>query len=288
MIFLSSMSFRWVILAVLAGFFGLEAQAISPECKRTLILGDSQMAYGVTPFKMTKTFDQEEFSTFSSPAFGTWLFRYFAGEDCASSIFVYSQGGSGVFDWLGEAQIDGKPFPDVRFLGGSRMILQPGFSWMTDYSSRLSSREREWYRLPSLKEIVSPSNWVLPERVIIALSANDWWVGEADLVQKYRELLAVARGGELKRECVLVGVVGVDSQNSRSLRRKEDAPSVTDENVRKLVRMGKTAAEAEGCGFIDLTPVKPSEPDGLHIGGKSALEAYLHFRSQYRALNPGL
>ncbi len=264
------------------------ARASSPECKRTVIIGDSQMAYGVTPFEMRKTLDLGEFQRFSNDAFGTWLFRYFAGSDCAESTFVYSQGGSGVFDWLGEALVDGKPFPQVRFLGGSRMILQPGFAWMTDHAGRLSPKAQEWFKLPSLKEIVSPSNWVRPERVIVALSANDWWVSESDLVQKYRELLAIARGGDLKRECVLAGVVGVDSRYSHSLRRKEDAPSVTDQNVRKLVRMGRLAAEAEGCHFIDLSVVRPSEPDGLHIGGKSALEAYLQFRSQYRALTPGL
>ncbi len=264
------------------------SRAESPECKRTVIIGDSQMAYGVTPFEMKKTLDLPEFQRFSNDAFGTWLFRYFSGTDCAESVFVYSQGGSGVFDWLGEAQVDGRPFPQVRFLGGSRMILQPGFAWMTDHAGRLSHLAQEWFKLPPLKEIVSPANWVRPERVIIALSANDWWVSEADLVQKYRELLAVARGGDLNRECVLAGVVGVDSRYSHTLRRKEDAPSVTDDNVRKLVRMGKQAAQAEGCHFIDLSVVRPSEPDGLHIGGKSALEAYLEFRSQYRALTPGL
>jgi hypothetical protein len=276
---LKSFGFLILVLGVMSGPVG---RAAPPECKRTVIIGDSQMAYGVTPFQMKKTFDGEEFKTFSNEAFGTWLWRYFAGTDCADSVFVFSQGGSGVFDWLGEALVDGKPFPGVRYLGGSRMILQPGFAYMTDHAGRLSPQAKEWVKIPSLKEIVSPSNWVLPERVIIALSANDWWVSETDLVQKYRELLAIARGGDLKRECVLAGVVGVDSRNSRSLRQKEDPPSVTDENVRKLVRMGQKAAEAEGCRFVDLSMVRPSEPDGLHIGGKSALEAYLYFRAGYR------
>ena len=278
-------SLKFKILVALVWALGMNgARAAGPECKRTLILGDSQMAYGVTPFRMMKTFDGEEFQKFSNEAFGTWLYRYFAGTDCAESTFLYSQGGSGVFDWLGEAQMDGKPVSGVRYLGGSRMIFQPGFAWMTDNVARLSTAAREWVKIPPLKEIVSPENWIRPERVIIALSANDWWVSEADLVRKYRELLSVARGGDLKRECVLAGVVGVDSRYSSTLRRKEDAPEATDQNVRKLVRMGKEAAEAEGCLFIDLSSVRPSEPDGLHIGGKSALEAYLEFRSQFRTL----
>jgi hypothetical protein len=251
------------------------------SCVRTIVIGDSQMAYGVTPFRMMKTFDGEEFRDVSNEAFGTWMFRYFAGTDCADSTFLYSQGGSGVFDWLGEAQVEGKPFPAVRFLGGSRMILQPGFAWMTDYSSRLSTEAQEWVKIPSLRELVSASHWVRPDRIVIALSANDWWVDEAELVKKYRELLAIARGGEHQRECVLVGVVGVKSKKSKALRRKEDPPAVTDQNVQKLVRMGKLAAQAEECRFIDLSRVEPGEPDGLHIGGLSAWEAFVEFKLRY-------
>jgi hypothetical protein len=263
--------------------FQAALSARASECKRTVLIGDSQMAYGVTPFKMGKTFDGEEFRRFSQEAFGTRLFRYFAGTACFESTFHFSQGGSGVYDWLGEALVDQKPFPGVRFLGGSRMILQPGFAWMTSHADRLNSREKEALALPPLKEIVSPSNWVRPDRVVIALSANDWWVDEQELVLKYRKLLSIARGGELKRECVLVGVVGVSSTGSRTLRRKEDPPSVTDGNVRKLVRMGKESAQAEGCRFIDLSGVLPGEPDGLHIGGESAHEAFRVFQTQYEA-----
>ncbi|NDF15629.1 hypothetical protein EB061_09955, partial [bacterium] len=112
-------SSKTTLLLLVLNLLGASPVTRADECKRTVLIGDSQMAYGVTPFKMGKTFDGEEFRRFSQEAFGTRLFRYFAGTACFESTFHFSQGGSGVYDWLGEALVDQKPFPGVRFLGGS-------------------------------------------------------------------------------------------------------------------------------------------------------------------------
>jgi hypothetical protein len=254
------------------------------NCVRTVVIGDSQMAYGITPFKFPHTLTPEQLSSFSYEALGTYLFRYFAGprNECADSVFVYSQGGSGVFDWIGEAKINGQIYPRVRFIGGSRMILQPGFSWMTDQVGRLTPQEQSRLEIGPVTTIVHPKSWIRPARFVIGLSANDWGWDEALLIQKYTQMLKQARGKEL-RECYLMGVAGVMGSNSPYLSAKGEPPYKTDENVQKLVRAGKVASRAAGCKYIDVSSVHPSEPDGLHLGGISARQAFDTFKVQFES-----
>ena len=107
-----------IILIVVLGLMGFsEAPAASKGCTRTLVVGDSQMAFGVSHFRFDRTFEETAFDQLSQDGFGTILFKYFAKNGCADSVFHYSQGGSGAIDWLGEAVVDG--IPQVRHLGGS-------------------------------------------------------------------------------------------------------------------------------------------------------------------------
>ena len=117
--------------------------------------------------------------------------------------------------------------------------------------------------------------------MIVALSANDWWLSEAEFVKRYRKILEIARGPNRDRECLLAGVAGVVGAHSRYLRNQGEPESVTDENVRKLVRAGKQAAREVGCVFSDLSGVEPSAGDGLHLYGSSARAAALKVIQDY-------
>jgi hypothetical protein len=244
-------------------------------------VGDSQMAFGVSPFRFDRTFDQGAFDQNSQDGFGTILFKYFAKSRCADSVFHYSQGGSGATDWLGEARVDGFDEPQVRFLGGSRMIIQPGFATMIVNSGELDAQGRKYLAIPPLAKLVDEGNWMRPDLVVVALSANDWWLSESEFLTKYRKMMQIARGGNRKRECLLAGVAGVVGAHSRYLRGKGEPESVTDENVKKLVRAGKQVAREVGCIFSDLSGIEPSAGDGLHLIGSSARAAALKVIQDY-------
>jgi hypothetical protein len=270
-----------LILFVALSFMGFSNALAADGCVRTLIVGDSQMALGVSPFRFDRTFDQGAFDQKSQDGFGTILFKYFAKNGCADSVFHYSQGGSGSIDWLGEAVVDGKPYPFVRHLGGSRMILQPGFSTMVVNSAELSPLGKAALTIPPLETLVDQDFWIKPNRVIVALSANDWWLTESEFVKRYRRMLEIARGPNRERECLLAGVAGVVGAHSPYLRGRGEPESVTDENVRKLVRAGKQVAREVGCIFSDLSGIEPSAGDGLHLIGSSARAAALKVIQDY-------
>jgi hypothetical protein len=272
---------RFILLV--AFFVSSFSNSLASEgaCKRVLLIGDSQMAFGVWPFRFDHTFDETKFDRRSPDGFGTILFKYFARNGCADSVFHYSQGGSGATDWLGEAEADGTSEPQVRFLGGSRMILQPGFATMIVNSGELDAQGRKYLAIPPLAKLVDDSNWMRPDLVVVALSANDWWLSEADFIGKYRKLMRVARGTNGKRECLLAGVAGVVGAHSKYLRAKGEPESVTDENVKKLVRAGKQVAREVGCVFSDLSGIEPSAGDGLHLFAKSARAAAMKVIQDY-------
>ncbi len=272
---------RYILLIVLSIFGFSHALASKGACKRVLLIGDSQMAFGVSPFRFDHTFQEFEFDELSRDGFGTILFKYFAKGSCANSVFHYSQGGSGASDWLGEARVDGFDEPQVRFLGGSRMIIQPGFATMIVNSGELDAQGRKYLAIPPLAKLVDEGNWMRPDLVVVALSANDWWLSESEFLTKYRKMMQIARGANRKRECLLAGVAGVVGAHSRYLRGKGEPESVTDENVKKLVRAGKQVAREVGCIFSDLSGIEPSAGDGLHLIGGSARAAALKVIQDY-------
>ena len=161
------------------------------------------------------------------------------------------------------------------------MILKPGFATMVVNSAELSPSGKAALATPPLKTLVDPDFWIKPARVIVALSANDWWLTEADFVKRYRRMLEIALGPKRDRECLLAGVAGVVGAHSRYLRNQGEPESVTDENVRKLVRAGKQVARETGCVFSDLSGIEPTAGDGLHLYGSSARAAALKVIQDY-------
>lgn len=246
------------------------------NCLRTVIIGDSQMAYGVSPFHLNRTLDPSEISTFSLDSLGTYLYRYFSKNNCQESVFLFSQGGSGVRDWIAEG--------GVPFINSSRMIFQPGFSWMTMSASSLSSHQQSVLNIGPMSLIVDQLNWFKPDQIIIGLSANDWSMSEEELKIKYSKLLRQARGNEIDgslRRCYLMGVVGAIGSKTKSMRYPHEPASQTDINVKKLVDVISKVTKESGCIYTYTNSVTPSEPDGLHLGGISALQAFESFKIQY-------
>ncbi len=241
--------------------------AKSPECLKTLIIGDSQLGWNMDPLQQNSSLSLSQLKKIPRKSLGFLMFEHVL-ENCPSTDHqLFAQGTSGVADWMNEFHAT------VPFLGGSRVMLQPGSAFLVRRAALdIPENQQHNFEIPSLTQLI---NLYRPQKVIVALSANDWNRSAPEITELYRKFLNEVRGHVLSdADCVVQGVAGLDGRTTRSMRRPGEDISVTNQAVMKIHLAVSQAAKAERCTYVDMTSIHPTADDGIHYQGQSALEAF--------------
>ncbi len=244
------------------------SSTFATSCQSTLIIGDSQLGWNMDPFLQSSSLNLEQLRRIPEKSLGFLIYESLIRNCPDQPHYLFAQGSSGVTDWMEEFQTT------VPFLGGSRVILKPDFSFMAKRAAvDISPEEQSYLSIPSMRTLMK---WYSPKRVLIALSANDWKKSSPEIINLYKSFLKSIRV-LLKEDsdCLVQGVAGLDGRYTRSMRQPGDPIELTQENVQKLNRAVREAALSENCQFVDMTSVRPTALDGIHYQGDSAREAFL-------------
>jgi hypothetical protein len=189
-------------------------------------------------------------------------------ENCPETIHqIYAQGTSGVADWMAEYH------STVPFLGGSRLMLQPQSAFLVKRAALdVPINQQKNFEITSLLQLMDRHR---PEKVIVALSANDWRRSGQEIQELYRKLLNQVRGlVESDQDCIIQGVAGLDGRTTRSMRGPGEDISVTNQTVLKIHLAVSEAAKSERCTYVDMTSIHPTAADGVHYQDQSAQKAF--------------
>jgi hypothetical protein len=224
------------------------------NCKNTLVIGDSQLGWGVDEISVSGPQIKLEIDHLPYKSLGIIMFEKFK-KDCPNNrIHIFAQGSSGVDHWLDRIN------KFVPYLGGNRFKLSSHEAYIRKRGVEIPYNEYSKANIPSLKSLM---RILKPKRVIVALSANDWKKSETDTTILYRELLSEIKASST--ECFVQGVAGIKEESSQGFKYPH------------LVRAVKQAARLENCVFVDMSIIEPTGRDGVHYYGDSTLRAFNHF-----------